>query len=102
MTTDADWRIRHGFDKAPDSTGLGPDWPSPADRERDKFRRGVHTRDVTVAVSNDDGSEVGASAAVTTEELLLELKAIRIGIQLMLAEFNSRQLADLRELALGE
>ena len=84
------------------STGMGPDWPDSAgDRERGKFRESAYPRLTTVAVANDDGSSVGAAVASLEEETLLELKAIRIGIQLMLAELGQRFI-DLREVAVGE
>src|SRR3990167_1483227 len=84
-----------------DSSGLGPDFPaSPGDREKGRFRPSNRPRLTKVAVANDDGSDVAAAVLSVEEETLLELKAIRIGIQLMLAEFSSN-MTDLRELALN-
>lgn len=100
-----DWKQLIGLngpDKTGGSTGLGPDFPESAgDRERGKFRPSNYPRLTAVAVSNDDGSAIGAVGLSSTEETLLELKAIRIGIQLMLAELGQRFI-DLREVAVGE
>lgn len=94
-----------GRDVSTWSTALGPDFPESAgDREKGKFRESAYPRLTQIAVTNDDGTPIGAGVLSTEEETLLELKAIRIGIQLMLAEFNARSFSgvDLRELALGE
>lgn len=91
----------YGPDKTGGSTGLGPDFPESAgDRERAKFRESAFPRLTTVAVSSDTGEDVGAANLSTEEETLLELKAIRLGIELMLAEFSAQgDAVDLRSLA---
>ena len=96
------------YDAFPESYEVTPDggthFPSSAgDRERGKFRPGTRQLTTRVAVSNDDGSDIGVSALSVEEETLLELKAIRIGIQFMLAEFSAQWLGtDLRDLAVTE
>lgn len=85
-------------------TGLGPDFPESAgDREKGKFRPSAYPRLTQVAVTNDDGTPVGASASSLEDERLLELKAIRLGIEFMLAEFNAKWAGiDLREIVVTE
>ena len=89
-----------------DSLGDGaPDFPgSSGGREQGKFRPSTTPKLTTVAVVGDDGEPIGSAGLNIEEETLLELKAIRIGLQLMLAELNSRAFGsiDLRELAIGE
>ena len=86
------------------STALGPDYPEGSgDRERGKFRKGGRPRLTAVAVVNDDGSAIAGAGLDIEEETLLELKAIRIGIQFMLAEFSAQWAGvDLRSIAVSE
>jgi len=55
-----------GIPTHPDTTGLGSDFPgSGGDRERGKFRESAYPRLTTVAISNDDGSDVfGGSSGI--------------------------------------
>lgn len=74
----------------PGSTGLGPDFPESAgDREKGKFRPSNYPRLTRVAISNDDGTDVGEASFWLEESLLLELRAIRLGIQLLINEISS-------------
>ena len=88
-----------------DSRGIGsPDFPSHAGTAEHARLRPSKTPGLNqVAVTNDDGSEVGSGNLSAIEETLLELKAIRLGIQFMLAEFNASWAGhDLREIAASE
>ena len=68
-----------------DSTGLGPDFPSSAgDRERGKFRPSMYPRLTTVAISDDEGNPISMTSEDLLAEILLELKAIRLGQDLIL------------------
>ena len=72
------WRRLIGLETAPNSTGLGPDFPGSAgDRERAKFRESTLPRLTTVAVSGDDGGPVTASADVLLAELVYEMRLLR-------------------------
>lgn len=74
----------------PDNTGLGPDFPDSAgDRERGKFRPSEFPRLTVVAVANDDGSVVGSVSLAAIEQQALELKAVRLGIELLLAQLGA-------------
>ena len=90
----------------PESTqelpGGGTHFPSSAgDRERGKFRPGRVPLTTTIAVSDDDGQPLTSANLTAEEQMLLELKAIRLGIQFMLTEMSG-QMLDLRELAINE
>ena len=67
-----------------DSTGgLGPDFPtSGGDRERGKFRAARLPRLTTLAVVNDDGSEVGSGLQSDPGETVLLLKAMVLGLSI--------------------
>ncbi len=74
-----------------DTLGDGaPDFPfSAGGREQGKFRPGRLPKTTTVAVVNDDGSPIMGEPQMTVEEAtLLEMKAIRLGIQMLLAQAN--------------
>lgn len=68
-----------------DTLGDGsPDFPGSAGgREQGKFRPGKLPKTTTIAVVNDDGSPVfpTSDAPSIFEEMLMELKAIRLGIE---------------------
>ena len=75
------WRRLLGFGTIPDTTGLGPDFPGSAgDRERGKFRESAYPRLTTVAVVGDDGQPVGKTQHQLLEELLYEMRLIRLGL----------------------
>src|SRR4051794_3581598 len=99
---------------APDQTNAGSSGvlPNPysvetglprgaGDRESGKFRRGGSSRATKVAVSNDDGSDVDSHLRQIAGDSLLELRAIRLGIERLLAFFTDEHV-DLEELALAE
>ena len=67
-----------------DSIGNGqPDFPSGAgDRERGKFRPGAIPATTVVAVSNDDGTAIGASDSSAVDEQTLLLRAIVLGLSI--------------------
>lgn len=72
------WRRLVGFDKPPDSTGLGPDFPGSAgDRERSKFRESGFPRLTTVAVVDDDGESLSKEPTELLEELVREMRLLR-------------------------
>ena len=69
------------------STGMGPDWPDNAgDRERGKFRESAYPRLTQVAVTNDDGSQIGANSTASNAEMLLYLRAIALGLSILTEE----------------
>lgn len=69
------------------TTGLGPDFPeSSGDREKGKFRESAYPRLTTVAVAGDDGEPIAAANLSTEEETLLYLKAIALGMSLMVEQ----------------
>ena len=71
----ADPRVR---DREPDSTGLGPNFPSSLnDLWRMVFRPSEnYLRYVKIAVSNDDGTRVAQQSEETLAEILAELKTM--------------------------
>lgn len=83
-----------------DSLGDGsPDFPGSAGgREQGKFRPSRIPKLTTLAVVNDDGSPIVPEANEVSifDDMLMELRAIRIGIQIMLKV----QEPDLGELSL--
>lgn len=79
-----DWKTLVGLSKSPDTTSLGPDFPESAgDREKGKFRESTYPRLTTLAVSNDDGGDIGAANLSVEEETALYLKAIALGMSLL-------------------
>ena len=84
-----------------DSFGDGtPDFPGDSGgREKGKFRPSAVVKLTTIAVVNDDGTVIGTAQIATNEEQLLELRAIRIGIEHLLRVMDDRWDSDLLELA---
>ena len=73
-----------------------------ADREYNKFIDLSDRRKTAVRVGSLDGKAIASANLSIEQETLLELKAIRIGIQLMLQELNRAAAADLLVIAAGE
>lgn len=86
------WPPKYPYDQSlTDSIGDGsPDFPASAGgREQGKFRPGSRPKTVTIAVANDDGTPVGAGMLDNSvAELVMELRAIRMGMQLLLSSAN--------------
>lgn len=87
-----------------DTTGHGPDFPGSAgDREAGKFRPSAFPRLDQVAVTNDDGTPLfGLIPTDLLEQLVMELRAIRIGVQRLVSIEDDNNDIDLLDEAMNE
>jgi hypothetical protein len=81
-----DWKRLIGLEgpgKGSGATGLGPDFPESAgDRERGKFRESGYPRLTAVAVVGDDGNQIGTALVPSFEELIEEIRKLRLALTL--------------------
>ena len=65
------------------ANGQTPDFPGDAgDRERGKFRPSGTPRLTQIAVTNDDGTQIGSALFPSFEELLDEIRLLRLALEL--------------------
>ena len=84
----APWPYQHPFPGSQSSaTGHGPDFPSDAgDRERGKFRPSSEPRLTTLAVVNDDGTQIGYAIAPQLDELTYLMRLVVQGLSYLTGE----------------
>ena len=81
MTNKTDWRRQSGVASDPRAPRIPPpiEWSqSEGDRKRGVFRHSIYPRLFLQAVCNDDGTPIMERTNELLEEVLAELKAIRL------------------------